>query len=133
MPDDITKKNREDALRVEQATVSYLDKLLMGAVANTKILGSYDDPAREMCPLWWQWMTQCAYDDRVVVPARLMIQGAQGGFTIQMVHGDLASSVECPVTNILDWPLALEEYLGSPKCVVKTWGKKLPKLRRKEK
>ncbi len=114
--------------------LSALDRVVAQAIGEGKVLGLADDPARTTFPNLWEWMTRVYYGiDRIKQPAIVTVVAVNGGFTVRCADRELASAVQVTVRHLDDAWRALEAALADPSVPIQTWGRKEPKLRKRQK
>jgi len=116
-----------------KAHASALDRLIENAVGNSTPLGKADDPARTDFPELWRWLSECeAGRDHVKRPARLTIALGPEGVLVSLIDADLCCSIEQACSNLGSVFATMEQALTSVAPPIKTWGKKLPQLRKRK-
>ncbi len=117
--------------------ISKLDMMIQQATSGGTTLGREDDPAKERCPVIWEWLTrtECGVKDGyqiVKTPATIRITAAPEGWIITITDVDMAKSMDA-VTGHLDGFLdALEAAITSAVSPIKRFGRKDPSPRRRK-
>ena len=117
----------------DKEKLSSLDRAIMQAMGEGRVFGSVEDPAHEVFPELWQWLTRCYVGkDRVKQPAAIGISAVAGGFNVRISDRDLGVGIQVVVTKLQDAFSALEQALGDPNHPLANWGKKEPYLRKRK-
>ncbi len=117
----------------EKEKQSALDRIVMQAIGQGKVLGLETDPAREKFPNLWEWLTRVYYGkEHIKQPAIITIVAVNGGFTVRCADRELASAVQATVRHIEDAFVAIESVLADPSSPIQTWGRKEPQLRKRK-
>lgn len=122
----MSSKNSKPAL-------SALDRLILSAIGDERAIGREDDPAKMNFSELWRWLsTQEAGRDHVKKPARLTIALGPEGVLISLVDSDLCCSVEMTCPHLEQVFSVMDSALKSDNPPIKSWGKKLPNLRKRK-
>jgi len=112
--------------------LSALDKAIQTAIGQRRKVGRDDDPARELYPDLWDWLTRTGDGgDHVMQPASMSVQLGPEGVLVTLTHRDLgvSCSVACPM--LADVLSTLQAALACPDPPIRNWGKTEPKLRKR--
>jgi len=111
-----------------------LERAVQTALGEGRVIGADDDPARESMPALWEWLsTLYPVADRVKNPATIMITLAPGGVLANMNDRDLGYAVSASSKHLKDIFQALEDALTSDVPPIRSYGKKEPNLRKRNK
>lgn len=113
--------------------VGALDRIIMAAIGDDRVLGREDDPCKLRCPSLWDWLSRRYVGrDRVKTPAVLTIRLGPEGALATLTDRDLSVSVDVACPHVEDVFAFLESALTSECPPIKTWGKKEPTLRKRK-
>ncbi len=113
--------------------ISSLDRVIQVAMGSDRPVGATDDPLRESHPNLWEWLSTTTVGTGFLKqPASLTVQLGPEGVLIRITDRDLAVSVDVGCRHLGDTFNALEAVLGNPTIPVRSWGKKEPKLRKRQ-
>jgi len=118
--------------RQDDRKLSALDRAILTAIGDGRVVGRSDDPAKDSYPTVWEWLTKTeGGKDYVMQPAVLTIQLGPEGVLASLTHRDLrvTCSIACP--TVADVLPTLERELSGPNPPLKSWGKDLPNLKRR--
>lgn len=117
----------------EKKDISHLERLIGEAIGQERTIGLPHDPAREVWPDLWDWMTRItAGQDYVKQPAKVTLTMGPDGVLITLSDPDLTLSLDCWTPFLGDCLHHLNSVLAGPNPPFKLWGKKQPTLRRKK-
>jgi len=116
-----------------QQRISAMQRALETATGKGRVIGADDDPFRESMPELWEWLaTLYPVDDRVKHPATITITLTPGGVMANMTDRDLCCSIGASAKHLADVFQALQTALTSEVPPIRTWGKKEPALRKRQ-
>jgi hypothetical protein len=116
----------------KEKRMSALDRAIQSAVGDGRTLGRDDDPARVALPALWEWLTKIYIGiDRVRTPATISIKLGPEGVLVSISDRDLGVSLGATCPHLAGALEALEAALTCEVPAVVSWGKKEPKLRRR--
>lgn len=104
--------------------LSAFDRVLETALGDNRKVGLPDDPAADLYPEVWRWLTQTEGGvDHILQPAVITIQLGPEGALVSLTHRDLKTScsIACPHLGMAIE--VLEQALSSPNPPLRTWGK----------
>jgi len=111
---------------------SALDKAVMSAMGQGRTVGADDDPARQKYPALWDWLSRIYIGiGHVRTPARVSITLGPSGVLVDVSDRDLGVSCGAACQHLDDALAALEAVLSLPDAPVRSWGKKEPRLRKR--
>lgn len=117
----------------DRKQLSALDRVLMHAMGEGRTVGLEDDPARERWPVLWEWLaTIYVGKDYIKTPAVLTIRLGPEGVIATLTDRDLGVSAEITVPHLEDVLDGVNNAVSGPNPPIKTWGKKEPKLRKRQ-
>jgi len=112
--------------------LSAIDRAVLAAIGDGRIVGLPDDPARERFPQLWEWLTLTeAGRDYVMQPAVVTVQLGPEGVLVTMTHRDLRRTVSVACKHLEEAYQALQTALDSPNPPMRSWGKDDPHLRKR--
>jgi|SRR5579864_6488 len=113
--------------------LSALDRAIQSAMGTGRKLGREDDPAAVKFPALWDWLSRVYIGtDRLRQPATISVALGPEGCLVTITDRDLgvSCSAACPhLEGVLE---ALEKALTADVPAVRSWGKKEPKLRKRQ-
>lgn len=127
-------KQRGDENQSNERKLSALDRAVLQALGDGKVVGLSTDPAIERWPVLWQWLTKTEggnMGEYILQPAIVTLQLGPEGVLVTLTHRDLrvTCSIACPhLDGALD---SLEAAIASPNPPIKSWGKDLPNLKKR--
>jgi len=111
---------------------SALDKAVQSAMGEGRVVGSDSDPAKEKYPTLWDWLSRIYIGvGHVRTPARITISLGPSGVLIDVSDRDLGVSCGAACEHLDGALEALEAVLSGPLPPIRSWGKKEPKLRKR--
>jgi len=122
-----TKKSEDNEVRL-----SALDRAVQTAIGDGRVVGADDDPAKEKYPALWDWLSRIYIGlDRVRTPATLTIQLGPSGVLISLADRDLGVSCGAVCEHLDNALPAMEAALTATVPPLRSWGKKEPRLRKR--
>lgn len=117
----------------DKEKLSSLDRAILQAMGEGRVFGNQNDPAHEIFPELWGWLTRCYVGkDKIKQPATLSVSAVAGGFNVRISDRDLGVGVQVIVTELQQCFAALEQALADPSHPFQNWGKKEPHLRKRK-
>jgi len=111
---------------------SALDRAVLSAMGQGRVVGADTDPAREKYPTLWEWLSRIYVGvGHVRTPARISITLGPSGVLVDVSDRDLGVSCGASCEHLDDALSALEAALSGPLPPIRSWGKKEPKLRKR--
>lgn len=112
--------------------LSALDRAILTALGQGRVVGRADDPAAKALPSLWEWLTKTdGGKDYIMQPAVISLQLGPEGALATITHRDLRVSCSVAVPFLAECLKALEEALTGPNPPLRTWGKDLPNLKKR--
>lgn len=116
----------------ESRKLSALDRAIQSAMGEGRTVGRDDDPAATKYPTLWDWLTRIYVGvGHVRQPATLSITLGPSGVLVSISDRDLGVSCGASCDHLDDALAAIEAALSSPTAPIRSWGKKEPKLRKR--
>ena len=116
----------------KEVKLSALDRCIQTAIGDGRTVGDDDDPARTKYPNLWEWLSKIYIGlDRVRTPATITVSLGPAGVLVNINDRDL--SVNCGATclHLDDAFVALERALSATVAPIRSYGKKEPRLRKR--
>jgi len=111
---------------------SALDKAVQSAMGEGRVVGTDTDPARERYPTLWDWMSRIYIGiGHVRQPATVTLQLGPSGVLVSISDRDLGVSCGATCQHLDDALAAMEAALTADVPPIRSWGKKEPKLRKR--
>jgi len=121
-----------DESKPEDKYTSALDRLVQSAMGQGRSVGRDDDPAKTEYPSVWDWLSRIYIGmDKVRTPAVINLRLGPEGVLVSMSDRDLGYTVDAVCPYLGDILKALEAALTAPIPPIKSWGKKEPRLRKR--
>lgn len=112
--------------------VSALQRAVETAMGQGRTLGSEDDPAIEAYPALWLWLSQVYIGmDRLRSPSTITVNLGPQGVLASVSDRDLCVACGATCKHLDDVFKALEAALTSEVPPIRSWGKKEPRLRKR--
>jgi len=112
--------------------ISALDRAVQSAMGEGRVVGADSDPAKEKYPTLWEWLSRIYIGvGHVRTPARISITLGPSGVLVDVSDRDLGVSCGASCEFLDDALAALEASLAGPLPPIRSWGKKEPKLRKR--
>lgn len=112
--------------------VSALDRAVQTAMGEGREVGRDDDPARDVFPQLWDWLSRIYVGtNHVRQPATLTITLGPEGVLINLTDRDLGVSCGAVCPHLQDAFAAMESALTADVPAIRSWGKKEPRLRKR--
>jgi len=112
--------------------LSALDRAVASAIGQGRAVGADNDPAKEKYPALWDWLSRIYIGiDRVRTPATMTLQLGPSGVLISLTDRDLGVSCGAVCEHMEDVFKAVEDALTSAVPPIRSWGKKEPRLRKR--
>lgn len=112
---------------------SFLDRAIEQAIGDNVQLGRQDDPARELYPELWAWLSTTEVPgNRVKEPATLTIRLGPEGALVSLNDRALGYSVDVACQNLQDALPTLEKALTSDSTLVRRNTSRDPKVRKRK-
>lgn len=113
--------------------LSSMERAVLSAMGDSKVMGNADDPARTKYPQLWEWLSTVHVGrDKLKTPASMSIRLGPEGVLVTLTDRDLAVGIDASCATLADVFEALEKALSGPTPPIKTWGKKEPQLRKRK-
>ncbi len=127
------EKNGDDKEPKGRKRLSAVERIILQAIGDGKVLGLAEDPAREKFPALWEWLTRvyCGKDN-IKQPAILTVLAVNGGWTFRVADRDLASAMTVTVKTLEEGFAALEQVVADPSSPIQSWGRKEANLRKRK-
>lgn len=111
-----------------------LERLIANAARSKAGLGNPDDPAVQLYPELYKWLTVTDASDKLTKQAAwLMIRATPGGYVISLTDPSLAVTLDASAACLDELLAALERIVTSPAPPIRPWGRKGLKLTKKPK
>jgi len=108
----------------KERKLSALDRAIMSAIGDGKVVGRDDDPASTEYPEVWEWLTKTeGGKDYIMQPAVLSIQLGPEGVLVSLIHRDLRRMVSVACPHVQDALATLQAALTSPNPPIRPWGR----------
>lgn len=118
--------------RKDERKLSALDRAILQAIGDGVQVGHPDDPAKDLYPNLWEWLTRTeGGKDHVMQPAVVTIQLGPEGVLATVTHRDLKRSVGAACIHLGEVLEALEAVLSMPNPPIRSWGKEDAHLRKR--
>jgi len=123
---------KEGDQQKEDKYASALDRAIQSAMGQGRVVGRDDDPAKTDFPALWDWMSRIYIGiDKVRTPAAISIRFGPEGILVSISDRDLGVSMDACCPHLGDVFKAIEAGLTAAIPPIKSWGKKEPKLRKR--
>ena len=124
--------NDKDGVGTNGKRISALDRAVQSAMGEGRAVGSDHDPAREKYPVLWEWLSKIYIGvAHVRSPATVTLTLSPSGVQASVSDRDLGVSCSAVCEHLDDALSALEAALTSSVPPIRSWGKKEPKLRKR--
>jgi len=118
----------------ERAPLTHLERLIGQAIGQERELGREDDPARELYPCLWEWLTTIYVGSEYVKqPATIRITMGPDGPLVSLSDVDMAIGMETHCGHLGSVLEHLEATLALPSPPFRQYAKKQPTLRKRKK
>ncbi len=121
------KEEKDDGKRP-----SALDRAVQSAMGEGRTVGAEDDPAAQRYPILWDWLSRIYIGiGHVRQPATVTLALGPSGVLVSVSDRDLGVSCGATCLHLDDALAALEAALAADVPPIRSWGKKEPKLRKR--
>jgi hypothetical protein len=133
MPREADKTTDTPIPQDRDRKLSSMERAVLHAMGENKVLGNADDPAKATYPELWAWMSTVHVGrDRIKTPASLSIRLGPEGVLVSLTDRDLGVGLEVSCASLEMAFAAIEIALQGPNPPIKSWGKKEPNLRKRK-
>lgn len=112
--------------------LSALDRAVQTAMGEGRAVGNDEDPARKKYPALWEWLSRIYIGiGHVRQPATVSVTLGPCGVLVSVSDKDLGVSCGAVCPNLDEAFQALEDALSAEVAPIRSWGKKEPRLRKR--
>jgi len=123
-------KDKDDTKK--DLPLSALERALQTAMGAGRAVGADDDPARAKYPALWEWLSKIYVGvGHLRQPATVTVTLGPSGVLVSVADKDLGVSCGAACEHLEDAFASLERALTSDVPPIRSWGKKEPKLRKR--